>query len=84
MKKLIGIAALALAFSPLLVHAEGNGEWRNNHPEARNDRQMSELNNRHPAANPRTHRVTNRAANITHHVVKDTSRAAHSDHQDQH
>jgi hypothetical protein len=87
MKKLIAIAAAIFAFSPLLVHAEGNDEWRNKHPDARNDRQLSELNDRHPVAHSRVRHVTNRAADITHRVVKDVRRAVgqdHSDHQDQH
>ena len=84
MKKLIGIAAMALAFGPLLANAEGNDEWRNNHPDARNDRQTSEHYDRHPVAHSRVRHVTNRAADITHRVVKDVRRTVGRDHQDQH
>jgi hypothetical protein len=41
MKKLLGIAALMLAFSPL-AHAQGYP----GHPDARNDRRVEEYSNR--------------------------------------
>lgn len=39
MKKILSIAALILAFSPL-AQAQNNGEGLSGHPDARNDRQM--------------------------------------------
>lgn len=39
MKKLLGIAALILAFSPL-AQAQNSGAGLAGHPDARNDRQM--------------------------------------------
>src|ERR1035437_2644715 len=43
------IATLILAFSPLLVHAEDQGDLRSQHPDARNDRPSEMMRDRVPA-----------------------------------
>lgn len=70
MKKLIGIAALMLAFSPL-THAQGKNDALSRHPDARNDRQSSEMHDRAPVQRARMHHVKH------HRVVKHHRKIVH-------
>ncbi|CAN5422749.1 hypothetical protein BH11PSE11_BH11PSE11_01600 [soil metagenome] len=72
MKKILGIAALILAFSPL-ANAQSKSDLLASHPGARNDRNPSELRERASTRAQRhhvKHRVTKHPHRIARHPVK--------------
>jgi len=67
MKKLLGIAALILAFSPL-AQAQNNSDALSGHPDARNDRQMESHDRRTVVHHDRKRVKHVRHAKPVHHV----------------
>ncbi|MFC5474934.1 hypothetical protein [Paraherbaspirillum soli] len=65
MKKLLGIAAIILAFSPL-AQAQGNDALAG-HPEARNDRPAAESYEHAPVAH-KAHKGAKHVAKVKHQV----------------
>ncbi|HEY8095143.1 MAG TPA: hypothetical protein VIE65_03500 [Methylobacter sp.] len=76
MKKLLGIAAIFFAFNTLSAHAEDSDDWRTRHADARNDRQLSELSDKHPPLQAKAHHVARRTADITHRVTHHVAHTA--------
>ena len=73
MKKIIGIGALLIAFSQA-AFAQGDSDLLRQHPNARNDRQLSELNDRgsvsHREHMVRHHRAVKHHRKMSHHQKK--------------
>jgi hypothetical protein len=68
------IVTLILASSPILANAEGRDDMMTIYPNARNDRQLSELNHMTPVAHARSHQVSR------HRVVNRHQKPVRKDH----